>query len=151
MSITVSDVRESILHNLKGRFHTAGIKTYDAFVADLIRETPPGIASTADLILIDVPCTGSGTWGRTPEELYFFNPDKIRRYSGMQQQIVSNLAANLAPGAWLIYSTCSVFKKENEDIAAFLLENFGLEQDKMENIKGYDLQADTMFAARFHR
>jgi 16S rRNA (cytosine967-C5)-methyltransferase len=153
MSITVSDVRESILHNLKGRFHAAGIKKYEAFPADLTREVPPAAeaAATADLILADAPCTGSGTWGRTPEELCFFNPAKILRYSTMQQQILTHIAPNLAPGAWLIYSTCSVFKKENEDIAAFLRENFGLEQDKMENIKGYDLQADTMFAARFRR
>jgi 16S rRNA (cytosine967-C5)-methyltransferase len=153
MSIAVSDVRESILHNLKGRFHAAGIKKYEAFAADLTREVPPAAeaAATADLILADVPCTGSGTWGRTPEELCFFNPAKILRYSTMQQQILTHIAPNLAPGAWLIYSTCSVFKKENEDIAAFLREKFGLEQDKMENIKGYDLQTDTMFAARFRR
>jgi 16S rRNA (cytosine967-C5)-methyltransferase len=151
MSITVSDVRESILHNLKGRFHTAGIKEYTAFTADLTREAPPASAATASLILADVPCTGSGTWGRTPEELCFFNPAKIHRYSTMQQQILTHIAQNLAPGARLIYSTCSVFKKENEDIAAFLLENFGLKQEKMENIKGYDLQADTMFAASFRR
>ena len=53
----------------------------------------------------------------------------------------------MVPCNCLIYSTCSVFKKENEDIAAFLRENFGLEQDKMENIKGYNQRADTMFAA----
>ena len=151
MAITVSDIRESILHNLKGRFHAAGIKEYTAFTADLTREAPPASAATASLILADVPCTGSGTWGRTPEELCFFNPAKIHRYSTMQQQILTHIAQNLAPGARLIYSTCSVFKKENEDIAAFLLENFGLKQEKMENIKGYDLQADTMFAASFRR
>jgi 16S rRNA (cytosine967-C5)-methyltransferase len=161
MALTVSDVRESILHNLKGRFHAAGIKKYAAFVADLTRDLPASgqpapspaatIAATADLILVDAPCTGSGTWGRTPEELCFFNPGKIRHYSTMQQQILAHIASSLAPGARLIYSTCSVFKKENEDIAGFIREKFDLEQDKMENIKGYDLQADTMFAARFRR
>ncbi len=149
--ITASDIRDSILHNLEGRFHAAGIKNYTVFTADLTRENPPSTAATSDLILADVPCTGSGTWSRTPEELYFFNPRQLTRYHEMQRQIVSNLVANMAPGAWLIYSTCSVFKKENEDIAAFLRENADLEQDKMENIKGYDSQADTMFAARFHR
>ena len=162
MAITASDIRDSILHNLKGRFHAASIKKYDAFVADLTRDfpavsgqpAPPPVATaaaSADLILVDAPCTGSGTWGRTPEELCFFNPGKIHHYSTIQQQILTRIAPGLAPGARLIYSTCSVFKKENEDIAAFLRENFGLEQDKMENIKGYDLQADTMFAARFRR
>jgi 16S rRNA (cytosine967-C5)-methyltransferase len=151
MPIAVSDVRESILHNLKGRFHVAGIKNYHAFIADLTRETPPLFAATAGLILADAPCTGSGTWSRTPEELCFFNPATILRYSTMQQQILTHIVPSLAPGAWLIYSTCSVFKKENEAIADFLRENFNLQEEESGNIKGYNLQADTMFAARFHR
>jgi 16S rRNA (cytosine967-C5)-methyltransferase len=159
MHITVSDIRESILHNLKGRFHTAGIKNYDAFVADLTRPVPPAAPvvpapsvtpSKSDLILADVPCTGSGTWSRTPEELYFFNPRQLTRYSEMQQQIISNVAANLAPDAWLIYSTCSVFKKENEEMVTFIGES-GLILEHAGPIIGYPHQADTMFAARFRR
>src|SRR6202012_5618700 len=100
------------------------IKESHASPADRPRETPPGpiqsslrasaskldrsLAATADLVLADVPCTGSGTWGRTPEELCFFNPASILRYSTMQQQILTHIVPNLAPGAWLIYSTCSV-------------------------------------------
>jgi 16S rRNA (cytosine967-C5)-methyltransferase len=171
MHITVSDIRESILHNLKSRFHTAGIKNYDAFVADLTRPIPPATSvpsaasatiapasatiiptsgAKSDLILADVPCTGSGTWSRTPEELYFFNPRALIRYSEMQQQIISNVAANLAPDAWLIYSTCSVFKKENEEMVAFIGES-GLILEHAGPIIGYPHQADTMFAARFRR
>ena len=162
MAITVSDIRESILHNLRQRFQQAGIKKYHAFLADLTQSPPqalsPGSPRTPaqgpppfDLVLADVPCTGSGTWSRTPEELYFFDPRKIIHYSGMQKKIVSHIAANLAPDAWLVYSTCSVFKKENEEMAALLREKFGLQEDRIENIKGYDLRADSMFAARFRR
>jgi 16S rRNA (cytosine967-C5)-methyltransferase len=157
MDITVSDIRESILRNLRSRFQQAGIKKYHAFVADLTQAPPPDARGKDhrprpqdfDLILADAPCTGSGTWSRTPEELFFFDPRKIAGYSAIQTKILGHIAANLTPGSWLVYSTCSVFKKENEEIAAFLRENFGLEQDRIENITGYDQRADSMFAARF--
>jgi 16S rRNA (cytosine967-C5)-methyltransferase len=162
MSITVSDIRESILHNLRQRFQRAGIKKYHAFPADLtqgpLQALSPGAQRTPaerpppfDLILADVPCTGSGTWSRTPEELYFFDPRKITSYSDAQKKIVSHIAANLAPDAWLVYSTCSVFKKENEEMAALLRKKFGLKEDRVGNIKGYDHRDDSMFAARLRR
>lgn len=163
INITVSDIRESILHNLRQRFRQAGIDAYHAFIADLTKDVPSGILQDSfdigaknaparlpyDLILADVPCTGSGTWSRTPEELYFFDPRKILAYSTAQKQIVSNITAHLEPGARLVYSTCSVFKKENEAIAALIREKPGLRQELAANIKGYDRGADSMFAARF--
>ena len=157
MAITVSDIRQSILRNLQNRFHQAGIKKYQSFIADLTqppaseargKQNPPR-PQDFDLILADAPCTGSGTWSRTPEELFFFDPREIARYNAIQTKILGHIAATLVPGSCLVYSTCSVFKKENEEIAAFLRDNFGLEQDRMENIKGYDERADSMFAARF--
>jgi len=152
LNITVSDIRDSILRNLRSRFAKAGIKNYQAFLTDLTRNYPPDAAANADLILADVPCTGSGTWSRTPEELWFFHPKKITQYVEIQKKIIGHIASRLLPGAWLVYSTCSVFKKENEEMAALIRDTtHGLKQDKMENIKGYDDRADTMFAARFTR
>ena len=152
LNITVSDIRDSILRNLRSRFAKAGIKNYQAFLTDLTRDYPPDAAANADLILADVPCTGSGTWSRTPEELWFFNPQRISQYAEIQKKILGHIAPRLLPGAWLVYSTCSVFKKENEEMAALIRDTtHGLKQDKMENIKGYDDRADTMFAARFTR
>ncbi len=152
LNITVSDIRDSILRNLRSRFASAGIKNYQAFLTDLTRNYPPDAAANADLILADVPCTGSGTWSRTPEELWFFKPQKITQYTEIQKKIIGHIAPRLLPGAWLVYSTCSVFKKENEEMAALIRDTtHGLKQDKMENIKGYDDRADTMFAARFTR
>ncbi|HVW58794.1 MAG TPA: hypothetical protein VHC48_02120, partial [Puia sp.] len=161
MNITVSDIRESILHNLRQRFRQAGINTYHAFIADLTKGLPSGILRNSpdteknparlpyDLVLADVPCTGSGTWSRTPEELYFFDPRKILTYSTAQKQIVSNVTAHLEPGARLVYSTCSVFKKENEAVAALIREKPVMRMELAANIKGSDRGADSMFAARF--
>ena len=147
LELTVSDIRESILHNLRQRFRQAGIIDYQSFVMDLTRQAPDDMPY--DLVLSDVPCTGSGTWSRTPEELYFFNPQKIVTYSNVQRQIIGNIVPRLKPGAQLVYSTCSVFKKENEVNAALLTAEFGMREEQRGLVSGYDLKADTMFAARF--
>ena len=149
MPITVSDIRESILKNLQQRFSQAGIKKYRSFVVDLTLAPFDGSPLTYDLILVDAPCSGSGTWGRTPEDLYFFDPKKIVYYSEIQKKIVSHIAPRLVRGAYFVYCTCSVFKKENEEITTLIREKFGLQKDSQENIKGYDRQADSLFAARF--
>jgi 16S rRNA (cytosine967-C5)-methyltransferase len=149
MELFVSDIRDSILRNLRSRFKTADIKKYHAFLVDLARQTPPASAAGADLILVDAPCTGSGTWGRTPEDAWFFNPEKIRRYSEVQKSILGNIAPQLSPDASLVYCTCSVFKKENEEMSAFIRDTLGLQEQARENLKGFDMRADTLFAARF--
>jgi len=88
MDLTVSDIRESILANLRTRFQVAGIKKYHAFLADLTQEHQKALP-IVHLVLADVPCTGSGTWGRTPEELYFFDPRKIINYPITQRKILT--------------------------------------------------------------
>lgn len=150
LDITVSDIRESILHNLHQRFRQAGIKNYHSFVANLATSRTSTVSRSGyDLILADVPCSGSGTWSRTPEELYFFHPKKILQYSEQQKKIVANILPDMKKGARFVYSTCSVFKKENEEIVAFIRNSSDWQPDRMESIKGYDQKADSMFAAGF--
>ncbi len=73
IQLTVSDKRESILKNLKERFERAGIKNYESAVIDL-RDSKSKIQNLKyDLIIADVPCTGSGTWCRAPEQLFYFS------------------------------------------------------------------------------
>ena len=147
IDLTVSDIRESILVNLKKRFKEAGIKTSKSFVADLAASKVKLPISNSGLIICDAPCTGSGTWSRTPEQLYYFDKNEISKYSSLQKQIVSNIIPHLQPGGYFLYITCSVFKKENEEVVDFIKNNFGLEISRMELMKGYDKKADTMFAA----
>ena len=153
IDLTVSDIRESILINLKKRFARGGIKKYKSFVADLTSHRPPA-TSNYDLIICDAPCTGSGTWSRTPEQLYFFDdnlPDgqagKIDQYALLQKKIVSNIIPYLKENGFLVYITCSVFKKENEEVVNYIRQEFDLELKNMELLKGYDKKADTMFVA----
>jgi len=148
IDLTVTDIRESILINLKKRFSEAGIKNYTSFVADLSTQNRQ-LSTDYDLIIADVPCSGSGTWSRTPESLSFFNENEIDRYGALQKKIISNIIPRLKKGGSLIYITCSVFKKENEEMADFIKQNFHLQLSKMELLKGYETKADSMFVAQF--
>lgn len=65
VKLTVSDVRESILVNLKKRFAAAGIRQPQSFIADLAAKNFRPPVSNFQLIICDAPCSGSGTWGRT--------------------------------------------------------------------------------------
>ena len=151
IELTVSDIRESIVINLKKRFQKAGVKNYKSFVTDLATSNFKSQTSNFELIIADVPCSGSGTWSRTPEQLYFFQERKIREYSTLQKRIVSNAITQLQPGGSFVYITCSVFKKENEDVAMYIKENFHLQLKQIEVLKGYDKKADSMFVALFEK
>jgi len=150
IDLTVSDIRESILINLKNRFERAGIKNYKAFLQDLTSAGKRPIVKKGDafdLIIADAPCSGSGTWSRTPEQLYYFKPEKIEYYSSLQKTILENVIPLVKEGGYLLYITCSVFKKENEEVISHLQKQFNLSTVKMELLKGYDMKADSLFAA----
>ena len=147
VDLTVSDVRESILANLKKRFKEADIKKYNSVVADLAAPQFKFPFSNFEFIVCDVPCSGSGTWSRTPEQLYYFEKDKIAPYASLQKKIVSNVIPHLAIGGHLLYITCSVFKQENEELVEFIKQNFHFQLITMKILKGYGKKADTMFAA----
>lgn len=149
VQLLVSDVRENSLNNLDDRFHEAGIKKYQKKVLDLLQNNDQDLHHYEfDGIILDAPCSGSGTWGRTPEMLYFFDEHKISNYTRLQKAIATNVVKYLKPGKPLIYITCSVFKQENEEVIGYLEENLPLKLEKTEVIRGYKDKADTMFVAR---
>ncbi len=153
IQLTVTDVRESILANLKKRFAIAGIKNYKSFIADLskkeFKDSFLQKGEGFDFIICDAPCSGSGTWSRTPEQLVFFKKEKIDYYANLQKKIVLNAAKSLKTGGYFLYITCSVFKKENEEVVSFIQTNTELQLQSMQYFKGYDKKADTLFAALF--
>ncbi len=144
IDLTVSDIRPGIMANLKKRFAQAGITKYKSFIKDILHSK--ATSPLYDVVIADVPCTGSGTWARTPEQLYFFIENKISEYAALQKNIINNILPLIRPGGFLLYITCSVFAKENEiQVQHILHSNFTLVEQKV--IAGYGQKADTMFAA----
>lgn len=152
IQLLVSDLRENSLKNLEERFQEAGLKKYQKKVLDLLQNNDQTLHHYEfDGIIFDAPCSGSGTWGRTPEMLYYFDENKVNYFSNLQKAIASNVVKYLKEGKPLVYITCSVFTAENEEMVNWLTENLPLKVEKMEVIKGYGDKADTMFAARLIR
>ena len=149
LKLVVSDIRESILANLDERFQQAGLIKYQRKVIDLTQNVDPELANYAfDGIILDAPCSGSGTWGRTPEMISQFQPQKIEFFQHLQQTIAANVVKYLKPGKPLIYITCSAFKLENEAAVNFMVKELGMRVEEHAVLKGYENKADTMFVTR---
>jgi 16S rRNA (cytosine967-C5)-methyltransferase len=151
IKLTVSDIRQSIIANLQQRFKNAGIKNYHHFIADISNNVKTSQASNYDIIICDAPCTGSGTWSRTPEQLYFFNQSSIEEFSTLQKKIATNVLQHLNNNGLFFYITCSVFKKENEEVVEHISKLTGVELIEMKNLFGYEMKADSMFVAVFQK
>ncbi|WP_371223942.1 RsmB/NOP family class I SAM-dependent RNA methyltransferase [Roseovarius sp. 2305UL8-3] len=83
-------------------------------------------AGPFDLILCDVPCSGSGTWRRTPEAKWTLTPQRLDEVLALQAAILSDAMQYLADDGALAYATCSVLKQENDDqVARFLAAHPG--------------------------
>ncbi|MFD2599573.1 RsmB/NOP family class I SAM-dependent RNA methyltransferase [Sphingobacterium corticis] len=154
INLTVSDVRLSILINLEERFEIAGIKAnqYRKKILDLSQPVDHIMrGETFDGILVDAPCSGSGTWGRTPEMLLQFDPASIDHFHHLQYNIIKNVLPYLKTGGQLLYITCSVFAAENESVVDRILKDGALELIDQKPILGYDRQADSMYVASFRK
>ncbi|WP_339821201.1 RsmB/NOP family class I SAM-dependent RNA methyltransferase [Paenibacillus sp. FSL R7-0216] len=104
------------------------IELYGVRNAVVLGETPERIARAFpnffDKILIDAPCSGEGMFRKDEDMARLWEPEWIRKYTGMQRDILKSAAALLAPGGRMVYSTCTFAPEENEaTIADFLLEH----------------------------
>jgi 16S rRNA (cytosine967-C5)-methyltransferase len=69
-----------------------------------------------DRILVDAPCSGTGTLARNPEIRWRLKEADFARYAARQRRILRHALACLKPGGRLVYSTCSLEREENEDV-----------------------------------
>ncbi len=88
-------------------------------VLDACRQLP--FSRRFDRILIDAPCSGTGTLARNPEIKWRVQPAEFARFQGKQSLILSEAAQLLAPGGKLLYATCSLEPEENEEVTRGLL------------------------------
>lgn len=75
----------------------------------------------ADVVLVDAPCSGSGTWRRNPEGRWRLTRDRLDRVAGLQSRLLAIAAPLVAPGGTLVYAVCSILRREGAgQVAAFL-------------------------------
>ncbi len=116
--------------------------TADLLVLDGTRPLP--FRRPFDRVLVDVPCSGTGTLGRNPEIKWRLRPSDLQDLQRRQAALLANARAALAPGGLLVYSTCSLEPEENEAVIAAIPQDRILET--MQRIPGRD-PGDGFFAA----
>ncbi|MDL2298165.1 RNA methyltransferase [Synergistaceae bacterium OttesenSCG-928-D05] len=85
---------------------------------DALKLTP---AETPELVLLDAPCSGSGTWGRHPESKWRTTPEMLEEQADLQKKLLAKAVFVVAPGGIVAYSTCSLFREENEKVVASVM------------------------------
>ena len=153
-SLICSDVRPSILENLKIRFSINHKTLPELKNIDVTKEFTKNEAIEVDVILADVPCTGSGTWRRNPEALVNFQPEVIQKYSQRQKLILQELT-KIESVKYIIYCTCSLFSAENEAIIEdFLIKNSHFKCSESQyhgELQGLEQRGDYLFSALLER
>ncbi|MBE7219720.1 MAG: RsmB/NOP family class I SAM-dependent RNA methyltransferase [Caulobacteraceae bacterium] len=80
------------------------------------------LVGRCDLVLVDAPCTGTGTWRRNPDAKWRLRPGALEQRAKAQDEVLAAAVRYLKPGGRLVYVTCSVLRGENEDRVAALLD-----------------------------
>ena len=112
--VDACDVRPAALEELDRRAQRSGISNIE------IRSTVPADA-TYDGVLVDAPCSGSGTWRRAPHLKWCTTPADVEAQAARQQELLARMAKLVRPGGRLVYATCSLSRRENQEVVAAFL------------------------------
>ncbi len=149
-----SDIRSQIIENLKIRFIQNNLKTPEVSILDVSKPIESKSLNNVEVVLADVPCTGSGTWRRNPEVLAFFKTDTLQIYAERQLNILREIA-KINSIQTIVYCTCSIFSEENEKVIETFLGEFTqyecLEQHYHGEVKNLEKRGDYLFSARLER
>ncbi len=162
-SVTASDIREYKLDDLKRRAKRARISNIrcSGWNGKPLKFRK---RETFDGVLVDAPCSCSGTWRRNPDAKWNITSEGVNEISLIQRKVLANAAGGVKVGGMLVYATCSIFEKENSDVAKEFLkenENFKLEPFKhpitgeenngMLQVYPWDGNCDATFIAKFKK
>ena len=102
------------------------IRVWDARVQD------PSLLGKADVLLLDVPCSGLGVLGKKRDIKYHVSQEGLRELTGLQKEILRACAGYVKPGGTLVYSTCTINRAENQEMVRFLTEELGFLPESLE-------------------
>jgi len=112
-ALVASDVVAKRLENIRPRLARAGVEAE----LRLIGQNGGGMEDlngAADLVFVDAPCSGSGTWRRRPEDAWRLTAEEVERLHALQVRILGQAAKLVKPDGRLAYVTCSMLSRENE-------------------------------------
>jgi len=154
--IFASDKREHMLEEVRSRLARAGFGNVEVFSWDATRSLSAADTTLPtdgfDWALIDAPCSGSGTWRRSPDARLRLDQCKLNRFTSLQRRLLDTVAGQIAPNGRLVYATCSWLCEENERIVTAFLKrrsDFRLRGQTLHGCPYHD--SDTTYTAVFKR
>jgi 16S rRNA (cytosine967-C5)-methyltransferase len=145
--VTARDTRRSALAELSTRAARAGVD------ARLRVGDPADPPDGFDGVLVDAPCSGTGTWRRAPHLKWVTKAESVRAAADLQLRLLEENAPRIKKGGLLIYATCSLCRTENEQVAAeFLRSHAGFEPESPgRTLLPQAHDGDGFFVATFRR
>lgn len=128
----LSEQKVAMIEENMARFGASNIKAvvWDALVTD------EDAREKADIVIADLPCSGLGIIGKKPDIKYNMTMEKMAELASLQREILAASWEYVKPGGTLVYSTCTIDTKENEENARWLLSRFPLEPVDLTNRVG---------------
>jgi 16S rRNA (cytosine967-C5)-methyltransferase len=120
--IVACDSDRGRLSRISPRLGRAGISAVETRLLDPGREVAAlqDVIGAADLVLVDAPCSGTGTWRRNPETRWRITPERLARLTALQAHLLDVASGLLKPGGYLVYAVCSLLAEEGRDQADVL-------------------------------
>lgn len=118
--IYLHDIRPHPLQEARKRLNRAGVQNVQFTLS-------PSQKGKMDWVVVDVPCTGTGTFRRNPDLKWKFELTDVENLIQEQREIFQEAFSYLQPGGTIVYMTCSILPQENENQVAYFQKTFGLE------------------------
>lgn len=135
----LSEAKTELIRQAAERMRTENlqIQIWDA------RKTDEAMRESADVVLADVPCSGLGVIGKKRDIKYRVTLAELDEIAALQKQILEASVWYVKPGGTLLYSTCTINKQENEDMAEWICQNFPFEPESLEPYLPASLHSET--------
>lgn len=147
LSRDVSEAKTVIIEENIQRMKVSNI-TVEVHDATLFDEN---YKEKADVVIMDVPCSGLGVMGKKRDIKYHVTPEGLTDIIALQKQIVENSWQYIKPGGTLLYSTCTINPAENEQMVQWITENFPLKPECSRQLFPGMMECDGFFYARLRR
>lgn len=125
--IYLHDIRDHALANAKLRLKRAGVQNIQITPTKTLKK--PRFKHKMDWVLLDVPCSGSGTLRRNPEIKWNLKQEDLDNLIKTQRAIFENALHFLHPNGKIVYATCSLFEEENEAQIAYFEKTYGVKRE----------------------
>ena len=141
--VEVRDISQRKADLIQENVRRLGYANVKVRVMDALCEDEQSV-ETADLVLADLPCSGLGVLGRKPDIKLRATRESMEALAGLQRDILSVVWRYVKPGGILVYSTCTISRRENEENRAWFLKQFPFEPVHIQGRLGERIREETL-------